>query len=155
MRLHMMLFAGLLAGISLFAQTQGPANNNQAAVVAFARKTAVEALNFHQGNVASFTRTRAEFTPEGWQDYVKHMEGFLDANGAPTFSSSFLASSGATVVDKNDGSVHLRIPGTLKQTQNRSSTTYRAVLDVEAGGKPAKIRHLETMTCPSKSAACR
>ena len=155
MRQHTVFLVGLLAGISLFAQTQGPANSEQAAVVAFARETAMQTLNFRQGDSASLTKTRADFTPEGWKEYMKHMEGFLDEKGAPTFSSSFVPSSSATLVDENDGSVHIRIPGILKQTQNRSSTTYRAVLDVMAGGKPAKIRHLETLTCGGKSHACQ
>lgn len=155
MRQLMVFLGAFLAGISLFAQAQGPANRDQAAVVTFARKTAVQALNFRQGDSASLTKTRADFTPEGWKEYMKHIEGFLDRKGAPTFSSSFVPSSSATVVDKSDGGVHLRIPGILKQTQNRSSTTYRAVLDVTAGGKPAKIRHLETLTCGGKSNSCR
>lgn len=155
MRQHRVILVVFLTGISLLAQTQAPANSEQAAIVAFARETAVQALNFRQGDSAGLTKTRADFTPKGWKEYMKHMEGFLDEKGAPTFSSSFVPSSSATVVDKNDGSVRIRIPGILKQTQNRSSTTYRAVLDVIAGGKPAKIRHLETLTCGARSHACR
>ena len=74
---------------------------------------------------------------------MKHMEGWLDQKGAPTFTSNFVPSRDAVVLGLENGVVHLRIPGTLKQTQNQSSTTYRAAIDVRAGGKPTKIQHLD------------
>src|SRR5438046_10705121 len=70
---------------------------------------------------------------------MKHFEGFLDKTGAPIFSSSFVPSKSATVLGQENGIVHLRIPGTLTQTQNQSRTTYRAALEVYAGGKPIKF----------------
>jgi hypothetical protein len=156
MRCHlMMLFVATFTGISLFAQTQPPAETDQAAIVAFAQKAAVRALDFRQGDIGSLTHARADFTPEGWKEFMKHMEGWLDQKGAPTFSSSFVPSRDAVVVGLENGFVHLRIPGTLKQTQNQSSTTYRAAIDVHAGGKPIKIQHLEQITCVGASTACQ
>lgn len=70
----------------------------------------------------------------------EHMEGWLDQKGAPTFTSSFVPSRDAVVVGQEKGIVHLRIPGTLKQTQNKSSTTYRAAIEVYAGGNPPRIQ---------------
>jgi hypothetical protein len=150
-----MLFVAPFAGIPLFAQTQSPAKTDQAAIVAFAQKAAVRALDFRQGDIGSLTHACADFTPEGWKEFMKHMEGWLDQKGAPTFTSSFVPSRDAVVLGLENGVVHLRIPGTLKQTQNQSSTTYRAAIDVRAGGKPTKIQHLEQITCVGASAACQ
>jgi hypothetical protein len=47
MRCHLiMLFVALFTGIPIFAQTQPPAKTDQAAIVAFAQKAAVRALDF-------------------------------------------------------------------------------------------------------------
>ena len=150
-----MLFIALCTGTSLLAQTQPPAGAGQAAIVAFAQEAAVQALNFRQGDIASLTRARADFTPEGWKDFMKHMEGYLDGKGAPTFNSSFVPSGNAVVVGQENGMVYIRIPGTLKQTTNLSGTTYRAAVNVDAGGKPIKIQRLEQITCLGASTACQ
>ncbi len=156
MRCHLIMpSVALFAGILVFAQTEPPAQTDQAAIIAFAQKAAVRALNFRQGDIGSLTRARADFTPEEWKEFMKHMEGWLDQKGAPTFSSSFEPSRDAVVVGLENGIVHLRIPGTLKQTQNLSSTTYRAAIDVHAGGNPTKIQHLEQITCVGASTACQ
>ena len=149
------LFVGLFTAIPPFAQDQPSSSTDQAAIVALAQKGAVSALNFRQGDGASLTQARATFTDEGWKKFMKHMEGWLDQKGAPTFTSSFVPSRDAVVVGQENGIVHLRIPGTLKQTQNKSSTTYRAALDVYAGGNPAKIQRLEQITCAGASTACQ
>ena len=61
----------------------------------------------------------------------------------PTFNSNFVP-SGKAVVISEEGVIHLRIPGTLTQTQGGSKTTYNhSEIDVKAGGKPVKIEHLE------------
>jgi hypothetical protein len=156
MRCHLkVLVVVLFAGTPLFARTRLPVKADQAAIVAFAQRAAVQALDFRQGDIGSLTRTRADFTQEGWGDFMKHMEGFLDQKGAPTFSSSFAPTRNAVVVGEENGIVHFRIPGTLKQTQNQSSTTYRAAIDVFAGGKPVKIKHLEQITCAVASTVCQ
>ncbi len=141
--------------VPLFPQTQQPTKADPAAIVAFAQTAAVHALNFHQGDAGSMTHSQVDFTAEGWKDFMKHMEGFLDQKGAPTFSSSFIPSKDAVVVGEENGVIHLKILGTLKQTQNQSTTTYRAAIEVRAGGKPPKIQLLEQTTCGGASTACQ
>jgi hypothetical protein len=150
-----MLFGVLLAGSAFLRQSQAPADTNQAVIVSFAQKAAVRAVNFHEGDVESLTRARADFTVEGWKDFMKRMEGYLDQKGAPTFDSSFIPSGNARVVDEKDGIVHIRIPGTLKQSNKMSSVTYRVALDVRAGGSPIKIERLEQIMCAGALAACQ
>jgi hypothetical protein len=149
------VFVVLFAAVLLYAQDLPLVKADQAATLAFAQKAAVQALNFRQGDAASLTQSRRDFTGDGWKDFMKHMEGWLDEKGAPTFTSSFVPSRDAVVVGQENGIVHLRIPGALKQTQNKSSTTYRAAIDVYAGGNPAKIQRLEQMTCAGASTACQ
>jgi hypothetical protein len=130
------------------------AGDGDAAVVSFAQDAAMRAVNFGQGDAAALNRAKGDFTPEAWADVMRHMEGFLDARGAPTFASSFVPSKGATVFGRENGIVHLRIPGTLTQTQNQSRTTYRAALEVDAGGAPTKVHRLKQVTCLGASTAC-
>ena len=85
---------------------------------------------------------------------MKHMAGFLDPRGAPAFSSSFVPSGNAVVTGKENGIVYFRIPGTLKHMQGASSTTYRANIEVQAGGEPMKIQLLEQTTCLGPSIVC-
>src|SRR5260370_17489631 len=133
--------------VTLFSQPQPPAKTDQAAIVSFAQAAAVHALNFRQGDAGSMTHSQVDFTTEGWKDFMKHMEGFLDQKGAPTFSSSFVPSKEAVVVGEANGIIHLKILGTLKQTQNQSTTTYRATIEVRSAGKPPKIPLLEQTPC--------
>jgi len=79
---------------------------------------------------------------------MKRLDGWLDAKGAPTFSSSFVPSGAPTIVSQSEGVLHVTIPGTLKHSQNGSSTTYRVVVEVRASGKPMKIHHLTQTTGP-------
>lgn len=157
MRRHIaILFIGLLSAFSAFAQNQGTVNGDQAAIIAFAQNAAMRALNFRQGNLESLTAVRSDFTPEAWQEYMKHLEGFLDQNGAPAFSSSFVPSRSPVVLAQQDGMVQIRIPGKLTQTRNKSSTTYsRFAVEVQAGGDPIKIRRFERLTCAGASPACQ
>jgi hypothetical protein len=156
MRGHLVVLSTMIfAGISLLGQSQAATETDQAAIVTFAQKAAVRAVNFHQGDAVSLTRARADFTREGWKDFMKHMEGYLDPKGAPAFDSSFVPSGDARVLDEKDGIVHIRIPGTLKQGNKVSSTTYRAALEVRAGGNPIKIDRLEQITCAGASTACQ
>jgi len=157
MRCHLLvLLVALLTQISGFAQQEPPAKADRDAVVAFAQKAAVRALDLREGDLGSLNRARADFTAEAWRDFMKHMEGFLDQNGAPTFNSSFVPSRDATVLGEDNGIVHLRIPGTLTQTHNQSRTTYpRAAIEVFAGGKPIRIHRLEQITCGRESTLCQ
>jgi hypothetical protein len=117
---------------------------DQAAVVQFSRSAAVRALDFEQGNLQSLLDAREDFTLDGWNDFMKHMRGYVDAKGVPQFSQSFVPSVNPVVIDEKDGIVHLTIRGKLKQTHDSSSTTYDHVeIDVRIGGTPIKIQHLE------------
>ena len=156
------LLLAVLACIPLFAQAPNPTKADQATIVEFAQKVAVGAVNFRQGSAASLNQARADFTPDGWKDFMKHMEGFLDDKGAPTFSSKFVPSGNVTLLGEKDGIVHFRIPGTLTQSNNLGKTTYRAAVEVYAlrdllihDGKPIKIQHLEQITCGGTSTACQ
>jgi hypothetical protein len=116
-------------------------------------QAAVRALNFEQGDAQSLTKSRDDFTPQGWDAFMKTMQGFLDAKGAPTFSCKFVP-EGASVRVKNDsGESVLKIPGTLTQTSGGSRTTYRLRVEVTETGDPPKIQHLEQVTCSKEHAA--
>jgi hypothetical protein len=155
LRIRLLTLLWVLAGpVLLSAQTPPLAKTDQDAIVAFTEKAAVRALNFRQGELASLMQGRADFTSAGWTDFLQHMQGFLDEKGAPTFTSSFVPSGGAVIVAQENGIVHVRIPGTLKQTHDQSSTAYRVKIQIQAGGKPARITRLEQTMCAG-SAACR
>ena len=155
MRHHLILLVAFSVTVPAFAQTP-PANGDQAATITFARDAAVRALEFHQGDLASLTDARADFTAEGWNAFLKHMHGWLDSTGAPTFSSSFVPTRDARLVWEESGVLHIRIPGTLKQTQSTSTTTYgHSAIEVQVAGKPPKVRHLEQITCGSDAAPCQ
>jgi hypothetical protein len=141
-----LLGALVLAGPALAQTTPGPPTD-QAAIVAPVQNAVVRALNFDQGDGARLRGAREDFTPEGWQQFMKRLDGWLDARGAPTFSSSFVPSGNATILGQDDGALHVVIRGTLKHSQNASTTTYPIVIDVRAGGKPLKIEHLEQTVC--------
>jgi hypothetical protein len=143
-----------LTAAPLLAQPSAPARADEAAVVAFAQAAAIRSLNFEQGDTTALSRAQPDFTAEGWKAFMKHMAGFLDPQGAPAFSSSFVPSGSAVVTGKENGIVHFRIPGTLKQMRKGSSTTYRASIEVQAGGEPIKIQQLEQTTCGRPSIVC-
>lgn len=142
----------LLLSFPLFAQNRTQSRSD---LVSFGQNAAIAALNFQQGDAAGFNRARDNFTAEGWKDFLKHMEGFLDEKGAPTFTSSFVASRDATVVDQKEGVLHLRIPGTLTQSSKIGKTTYKAAIEVDVLRSPAKIQRLEQVTCVGSSTACQ
>ena len=154
MRSLVMFFLAVLASVSLFTQGQ-TADTDQALMIAFAQKAAVRAVDCRQGDAESLTDAQSDFTPDGWKDFMKHMEGWLDAKGAPTFTATFSPSRNAVLVDQKDGIAQLRIPGTLKQTQNHSSTTYKAALEVYVSGTPMKIQRLEQIMCVGTSTKCQ
>jgi len=145
----------LLVSIPLFGQSQNPAKAGQAAIGAFGQKAALAAVNFLEGDSARLTHARGDFTSDGWKDFMKHLEGFLDENGAPSFTSTFVPSGSATVLSEEAGVVHFKIPGTLTQNSKLGRTTYRAAIEVHAGGKPVRIQHLEQITCSGASTACQ
>lgn len=158
--LKITLVAVLLSFLGL-AKSAAQTASERAELVDSGQEAAIAALNFQQGDAAGFNRARDNFTQEGWKDFMKHMEGFLDEKGAPTFTSSFVAKRGASVLRESEGLLHLRIPGTLTQSNKIGRTTYgRAAIEVDVlrnpapGGKPIKIQHLESITCGGESTAC-
>jgi hypothetical protein len=133
------------ASCSLLAQTAGQPPTSRAAFELI-QKAAVRALSFNQGDTQSLKRARTDFTPEGWNEFMKWMQEFVDEKGAPAFSSNFAPSGKAVVISEEEGLLHFRIHGTLTQTQGTSRTTYsHSEIDVKAGGKPIKIEHLEAI----------
>jgi hypothetical protein len=116
-------------------------------------KSVSRALNFSQGDSRGFNQAKADFTPQAWADFLKHMSGFLDDQGAPTFTQKFETAGSAVVVSSDGDRVRLKIPGTLIQTQGGSRTTYRLRVEVEAAGNPPRIQRLEQITCTGKAAA--
>jgi hypothetical protein len=150
MRVHFLVLLGaVLLANPVPAQT--PAPDAEQAVGAV-QKAVVRALRFGQGDLERFRGARGEFTPAGWTAFMKHLDGFLDANGAPAYTSSFEASGGPTIISQGDGVLQLTMAGTLKQTQSTSSTTYPIVVEVRAVGKPLKIDQLKQTICGGRSA---
>jgi hypothetical protein len=115
----------------------------QAAIIEFAKNAVVQALNYSQGNRQSLIDAQDAFTSEGWREFMKRMEGWLDSKGAPLGSSSFIQSGDVVITGRENDVVHLTVPGVLKQSQNKSATTYPVVVEVRIGGKPVKVAHLE------------
>ncbi|HEV2493233.1 MAG TPA: hypothetical protein VG204_09200 [Terriglobia bacterium] len=102
----------------------GSQNSEQAKLTLSIQKAAVAALSFRQGDATSFSRARADFTADGWKDFLTHMQGFLDAKGAPTFTSSFVVKHDARLLDERNDLIHLRIPGSLTQSNKLGRTVY-------------------------------
>ena len=149
-----MIFFLLLVSIGGFG-----GQDVQNADVAAARKAAIAAMNFRQGDAVGLNRARSDFTDSGWMAFMKKMQGFLDGKGAPTFTSSFLPVREARVLDEKDGVIHLRIPGTLTQSSQLGKTTYqRFAIEVYASRDATegriKIHRLEQITCLGASTAC-
>ena len=124
-----------------------------------AQKIAIAALNFRQGDANGFNRARANFTLNGWQEFVKHMEGYLDAEGSPTFTSTFVTTRPARMLDDKEGVIHFRIPGTMTQSSQIGKTTYqRFAIEVyavrDSTEKRIKIQRLVQITCLASSKAC-
>lgn len=142
-----------------FAQAPASTSPAQARAIVSVQKAAVAALNFPQGDAAAFNRARADFTADGWKDFLAHMEGFLDANGAPTFTCRFVVRRDARLLDEKDGVLHIRIPGSLTQSNKLGKTVYdRAAIEVHAVRDPSagriKIQKLEQVTCLGASKSC-
>jgi len=116
-------------------------------------KTAVAALSFQQGDLASLNRAHDNFTPKGWDEFIKTMQGFLEPNGAPTFTSKFVPAGPAVVTNEENGSISAKLPGTLTQTHDKSTTTYRLRIEVQTTGTPPKIDHLKQIACLGAAAA--
>jgi len=117
---------------------------DQAVLIESVRTMALKAMTFQESNLASLNASQSNFTPDGWKEFLNHMNGFLDDDGAPTYTSTFTPSGKSIVLKKENDTIKIRIPGALAQTHGASTTNYRhAALDVTAGGNPVKIQHLE------------
>jgi hypothetical protein len=132
--------------------------SDEAAAIGFVQKVVPRALEYQQGKRPTLMDAQDDFTLEGWAEFVKWLDGFIDDQGAPTGSSLFTITGETMMRSSENGVFHLAIPGTLKQqTQNPyggiSTTTYRVLVDVQIGGNPLKIQHLKTTTCGA--APCR
>lgn len=154
------LIAVLVSTLVVSAHGAQSGAGSQAAFIASAQSIAVAAVTFREGDAAGFDRARANFTADGWKDFVKHMQGFLDQRGAPTFTSTFVAAHDATLVGQQDGVFVLRIPGTLTQNNKLGRTTYRAALEVHAildsdSTNTVKIQQLTQITCANNSPTCQ
>ena len=130
----------------------------QLAAMDFAKAAVPRALNYEQGSRSSLIDAQDDFTPEGWQEFMKWLHEYVDDKGAPTGSSLFTSTGDAVVKSQEAGAVRLAIQGTLKQQSKNaygglSTTTYRVTVDIEVGGNPLKIRHLKTTTCGAKPCA--
>jgi hypothetical protein len=150
----------VIAGLLWSVPSAQSATVDQAALVAAAQQIAIAAVTFREGDAPGFTRARSNFTSDGWNAFLKHMEGFLDQRGAPTFTSSFVALQDARFLSEKDGVVVLRIPGTLTQTNKLGRAVYKGALEVHAirdadSGGSVKIQHLEQITCAGTSSACQ
>ena len=132
---------------SLTGVAQVPLSPEQRSeAIEFAKKAAVDALNFDAGDRQSLIRAQHDFTPEGWSDYMKWQSGFLDAQGAPTYTSRFVPSGEAIVTTKEGDAIHVRIPGALTQSARTGRTAYKhAAIDVTVAGEPLKIRQLRAV----------
>lgn len=128
----------------------------QESLTSFAEGASVRALTFRQGDQGAFRAARESFTPEAWAAFVKDMRAWLDENGVPAFGSTFVSAGTARIVATESGIAHVRVPGTLTQTQNKSSTTYRRfAVDVWISGDPLRIQKLTQTTCVGASTACQ
>ena len=123
--------------------------SDRAAAVAFARDTAVKALVYTQGDRQTLMDAESDFTPDGWREFMRRMTVFVDAQGAPLGGSSFVP-DGDVVVKRDDPDVmQCDVPGTLRQTQGRSSTTYQVTVRIELKKAPLRIERLTPTICGS------
>jgi hypothetical protein len=116
---------------------------DQASIVEFVQKAVVRALDYSQGDRQSLIDAQDDFSADAWREFMTRMEEWVDSKGTPLSSSSFMPSGGAVITGDENGLLHLTVPGVLKQSQNKSTTTYQVEVDVRVGGNPLKIAHLK------------
>jgi hypothetical protein len=117
--------------------------------MAFARDAAVKALTYSQGDRQTLMDAEGDFTRDGWREFMNRMTGFADAKGAPQGGSSFVPDGDVVVRTDNPDVMRCDVPGTLKQTQNTSSTTYQVTVRIELRKDPLRIEHLIPTICGS------
>ncbi|HXI86518.1 MAG TPA: hypothetical protein VNH64_03610 [Parvularculaceae bacterium] len=110
------------------------------------------AFDFQQGDAASFSDAKSDFTSAGWDTFVAKFKGYLDAAGAPQFSSEL---SDLTLVSTSaaDGETHAVYGGVLTYAGGPSRTAYRVKITVDYGGNPPRITALDYSTCAGSRTA--
>lgn len=153
-----LLFAVVLATRAYASDPSG----ERAKLVQRATAVGMRALNFQQGDLPSLLDAQKDFTPEGWAEFTAKLKGWLDQNGATTFSSAFVPSSPAVDVRRGDGVLYLTMPGVLQhESKNQfggvSTTRYRAEIDIQLSETSQKVLHLQQRTCGGARAhaSCR
>jgi|SRR5262245_15213578 len=116
---------------------------DQTAIVEFVQKAVVRALDYSQGDRQSLIDAQDDFSAVAWGEFMATMKEWVDSEGTPLASSSFMPSGSAAITGDENGLLHLTVPGVLKQSQNKSTTTYRVEVDVHVGGNPLKIAYLK------------
>jgi hypothetical protein len=143
---RLVVLMALFVGIPSLARSAPPSAKDEDAIIASVQKAVVRALDYKQGDRASLMDAKPDFTADGWKEFMKRMDGWLDAKGAPLGSQRLTPVGAAVVKSREGGVIRLSIPGTLEQRQNASRTTYRVTVDVQLVGSPMKIEHLEPLT---------
>ena len=148
------LIVALFLSGPIWGQRASVATADKAAIVAFTQKAVERALDYDQGNRESLIEAHDDFTPDGWHEFMKWLEGYLDDKGAPTGSSRFTSTGDPVMKEQENGVARITIPGILKQESKNayggiSKTTYRVAVDVQVGSNPLKIQHLKTTMLPA------
>jgi len=151
----MVLIVGLCLGSPGWLQNASAAATDEIAAIEFAKIAVPRALDYDQGDRRSLTDAKDDFTLDSWREFMKWLDGYIDAQGAPTSSSRFTATGEPVVKNHESSTVRLSIPGTLRQQRKNAhgglfTTTYRVMVDVEIGGNPLKIQYLKVRTCGAK-----
>lgn len=118
----------------------------------YAELATERALNFIQGDLVSLLEAKDDFTSQGWGEFMKALDGWLDDKGASKFSSNFSPSGKVIDIRLENEVLYLVIPGVLKQESRNpnggvSTTAYRAEINVKLIGKPLKIEQMKQITC--------
>ena len=155
----MVLFANALGTAQAYS---GSRDDSRTTGIQHAESAALKALDFAQGNLANLVDAKGDFTAKGWDEFMKRLEGWLDPDGAPKFSSRFTPSGDALDVHEERGVLYLTVPGVLRQEVRNahggvSATAYRAEVDVQFAEKQLKIERLTQRTCGGAKAkmSCR
>ncbi len=156
-----LLFASVCFTIVARAAANTPVNAADPEI-RFAEKAVVDALNFRQGELASLVDSKPFFTESGWADFMKRLTGFVDPQGAPTFTSTFTPSGLPLATKQDKARLIITVPGVLKHESRNpqgsaSTTSYRAEIDVRVSPSPFKIEMLIQRTCggATTKASCR
>lgn len=141
----------LAAFVTSHAYSTQPAQE-QANLVQDATAVCIRALAFTRGDTATLLDAKNRFTREGWAEFMKKLDGWLEAKGAATFTSRFVPSGPALDVQRHDGVLDLTLPGVLEQESRNpyggvSVTRYRAEIDLQLAEATRKVTHLKQRTC--------